>query len=112
MRTSEMELRLVEIQGYHRFTSERVTGTCARETLCEEGKPGHRVAGAMCTFVEEETNASLLTWFAPGKGVGFVATATCIAAQLHARRVVRARHEGASTLIERLEALHVAHHVV
>jgi hypothetical protein len=67
-----LSLHLVEVRGNARFAPERLTATCARDSVCEDAKPSHRVAADSCTFVAEGDTQPMQTWFAPGRGVDFV----------------------------------------
>jgi hypothetical protein len=66
-----IDLRLVEQSGPLDFAPERGTATCARETVCEDGKPKHKVAATMCAFRDETSTSEEVAYFAPGAGVDF-----------------------------------------
>ena len=65
-----MELRLVEVKGNVRFAPERLTVTCAKAKICEEGKSRREITASMCVFEDGETLREV-AWFLPGKGVDF-----------------------------------------
>jgi len=66
-----IDLRLVEVTGNVRYAPERAQVTCTHDRICEDGKPSHRVAVAMCTFADDENGGGEVLMLAPGKGVDF-----------------------------------------
>lgn len=66
-----MELRLVEVRGRVRFAPERLTVTCAKDRICEDGKPMKEITASMCVFEDGDGAMREVAWFLPGKGVDF-----------------------------------------
>lgn len=66
-----MELRLVEVRGKVRFAPERLTVTCAKDTICADGKPRKEITASMCVFEDGDATMREVAWFLRGKGVDF-----------------------------------------
>jgi hypothetical protein len=66
-----IDLRLVERSGPLDFAPEHGTATCAHETICEDGKPKHKVRATLCVFRDEDGPQEEIAYFAPGPGVDF-----------------------------------------
>lgn len=66
-----MKLRLVEIRGNVRFTSETLVAECGRDVVCEDEKPSHQVTASLCAFEGDGIPYEETAWFAPGKGIDF-----------------------------------------